>query len=143
MKVADLKMRKALQQLLLPGFDFRVIFGYSLLVIEKIKNPREWAQGTTDRRGRERDLEDYEHWLGIQREELREKKILDIGSGETEMFSRDLLTENIDAKVFSLNPDYSFKRFRGKIKKVKGWTEKSVAGTAQELPFLDTPTGIG
>lgn len=101
------------------------------------ENWREWSPDTTDRGGRERGLEAYEGYLGFSREELKGKTILEIGSGETERFSRQLKEVNIDAKVVALNPDYAKDRYREKIHAIPDWAGKSVAATGQELPFND------
>ncbi|OGQ44850.1 MAG: hypothetical protein A3H42_01280 [Deltaproteobacteria bacterium RIFCSPLOWO2_02_FULL_46_8] len=106
-----------------------------------IENPeqslRAWAKETTDRQGRERDLEEYEGFLGFRREELAGKTILDIGSGETELFSRGLQEHVPSANMISVNPDYSIKRFRKTIGETSHWQKKSVAAIGQELPFND------
>lgn len=101
------------------------------------KNWREWSPETSDRQGRERDLEDYEGYLGFKRENLNGKTILDLGSGETELFLRELKNSGIDANVISLNPDYSIERFRKTMEKIPNWQKKSVAAIGQELPFKD------
>lgn len=101
------------------------------------KNWREWVEETSDRQGRERDLENYEGYLGFKREDLKGKVVLDLGSGETELFSRDLKRAEIDADVIALNPDYSIKRFRKTVEKIPDWQRKSVAAIGQELPFND------
>ena len=106
------------------------------------KDSREWAHDTTDRQGRERDLEDYEGWLGFKREDLEGKSVLDIGSGERELFSKDLRGLDISAKVFTLNPDYSDGRYRKRIKLKEDWQKKSTAGIAQELPYQDNTFDI-
>ena len=105
--------------------------------IELQKDPREWAHDTTDRQGRERDLEDYEGWLGFKKEDLEGKTVLDLGSGEREFFSEDLKSKNINANVYSLNPDYSSERYRKTLNNLESWQRKSVAGIAQETPFKD------
>lgn len=107
------------------------------MVNEHNKNPREWARDTTDRQGRERDLEEYEAWLGFRREDLKDKTVLDLGSGEREFFSEDLKSNNINADVYSLNPDYSSVRYRKILNNLENWQRKSVAGIAQEMPFKD------
>lgn len=101
------------------------------------KNWRGWARETSDRQGRERDLEDYEGYLGFNREALKGKTVLDLGSGETEIFSRELKQNGIEANVISFNPDYSIKRFRKTMEKIPDWQKKSVAAIGQELPFRD------
>lgn len=98
---------------------------------------REWRRGTSFRGGRERNLEDYEGYLGFKREALEGETILDLGSGETERFSRELNNAGINANVISLNPDYISERYRSEIKDRKNWQKKSVAGIGQELPFKD------
>lgn len=104
---------------------------------ERIKNPLEYSEGTTYRGGRERDLDDYEGWLGFKRENLQGKIVLDLGSGEKEIFSKELENENITAKVFSLNPDYKRDIDRSRVLELPGWQRKSVAGIGQLIPFKD------
>ncbi len=101
------------------------------------KNWRKWAKETTDRQGRERGLKDYEGYLGFKGEELKGKIVLDLGSGETELFSRELSQSTPDVKVIALNPDYSAERFRKTMESIPGWQRKSVAAIGQELPFKD------
>jgi len=105
--------------------------------MEKYQNEnwREWHSGTTFRGGRERDLEDYEGYLGFKREDLNGKTVLDIGSGESELFSRQLKESGINAQVVSLNPDLISDSYRQEIKKINDWQKKAVAGIGQELPF--------
>ena len=96
-----------------------------------------WISETSDRQGRERGLETYQDYLGIKKEDLRGKDILDLGSGETERFSRELKAAGIDANVICVNPDYSIERFRKANSALPDWQKKSVAAIAQELPFKD------
>ena len=101
------------------------------------ENFRGYAKDTTDRDGRERDLETYEGYLGFKREELRGKRIADLGSGEREVFSRELKASGIEAEVFSVNPDYADAKYRNKISAARDWQKRSVAAISQELPFPD------
>lgn len=94
----------------------------------------EWSKGTTYRQGRERSLGEYEGFLGFERDELDGKRVLDIGSGETERFSREL-DNGKGGEVVSLNPDYVDERLRKVAQQNKEWRQTSVAGIAQELPF--------
>ncbi|MEK9181065.1 MAG: class I SAM-dependent methyltransferase [Patescibacteria group bacterium] len=100
-------------------------------------NESYFTPDSTDRGGRERGLDSYEAYLGFVREQLEGKDVLDLGSGETELFSRELKDAGVTANVVSLNPDYSKERYRKKINSIEGWQKKSVAATAQSLPFKD------
>ncbi|OGK21027.1 hypothetical protein A3C23_02335 [Candidatus Roizmanbacteria bacterium RIFCSPHIGHO2_02_FULL_37_13b] len=105
----------------------------------KDSNDSSWfIPETTAREGRERNLEMYEGFLGFNREDLRDKTILDLGSGETERFSRELKDAGIKTTVICLNPDYGLdnpNRFREIITGIPDWQHQSVAATAQSLPF--------
>ena len=84
-----------------------------------------------------RDLESYLQEFGITVEDIKNKKILDLGSGEQELLSKQ--AEKYGATVFSLNPKlkkwWTRKRLRGFIFKDPEWKKRSVAATAQEIPF--------
>lgn len=97
----------------------------------------QYEKDTTDRGGRERGLELYEDFLGFKRGELEGLKVLDLGTGETERFSRELKNSGIDATVINLNPDYSMEKTRKTLGRALDRTKISVAATAQELPFKD------
>ncbi len=104
--------------------------------MEKQDNWREFTKGTSDRGGRERDIEDYEGYLGFKKESLEGKIVLDLGSGEQELLSQDLKNSGINAKVFHINPDYSLeKKFREKVLENPEWQKRSIGAVGQELPF--------
>ena len=86
---------------------------------------------------READLKEYEDFLGISRDDLSGKKILDIGAGDNLKFEQE--AKGYGAAVIALNPalgyqekNSSFMRQMARMKK-----EPAVAGYAQELPFAD------
>lgn len=88
----------------------------------------------------DRSLEAYCDYFGLTIEEFRNKKILDLGSGEKEKFSKQV-ADKVNAEVYSLNPQLRRWQVR---KKLKGffiedpkWQGKSVAGLGEELPFKD------
>ena len=99
--------------------------------------PVYYSRETSDQEGRERGLEDYESYLGLKREDLDGKDVLDLGSGETEKFSRELKEAGINANVIPLNPDASMERFRKKLEATPGYQGKTVAALAQKMPFKD------
>lgn len=69
-------------------------------------------------------------------EDIEGRKILDLGSGEKEIFSKEAAAYGTE--VFSLNPRLRAWWPRMRIKKFgldSNWQKKSVAGRAQELPF--------
>ena len=89
---------------------------------------------------------DYETIFGFKSDELAGKHVLDLGAGFLEMFSRESATGNVD--VISLNPKlvnvrlrkqtiHNFSKIRGSKNPIPDWRRKSVAGTAQDLPFSD------
>ncbi len=89
----------------------------------------------------DRPLEEYEHTLEIPiTEEFLGKTVLDLGSGVTGKFARDVAKRGID--IYSLSGAWGSEKIR------KAWKEelikseegrkalgRSVAGLAQELPF--------
>jgi len=97
----------------------------------------EIRQDSTERGGRERGLELYEIYLGFKKEELEGKDVLDLGSGETEKFERELKEAGVSANVIPLNPDYSAGSFKNKLETTPGWQGKTVAASAQEMPFKE------
>lgn len=89
----------------------------------------------------DRGLKDYLRLLEVSPEYLRGKKILDVGSGKTERFSKE--AKEWGADVYSVNPEHRGRSQREKVKKRflffrdPRWQKKSVAAVAQELPFKD------
>ncbi len=88
------------------------------------------------------DLEDYCRYFNLKPEELMGNKILDLGSGKLERFSKEASVYN--AEVVSLNPALQQENVRDWAKEeiikdgaLLEWQKKSVAGRSQELPFKD------
>jgi len=99
--------------------------------------PHTWLLDTTQamRKPGGRDLNDYKEFLGFDEKELTGKTVLDLGSGSQEKFARGLREAGIEAKVISLNPDYTIPKYRRIINRQEDWQKKSVAAVAQFLPF--------
>lgn len=90
----------------------------------------------------ERGVAKYERWLGITMEELEGKRVLDIGSGPEEVFSKEAKKRGVE--IISLSPELKYEDIREITKGgfmdifTKGcWQKKSVASIVQELPFTD------
>jgi ubiquinone/menaquinone biosynthesis C-methylase UbiE len=87
----------------------------------------------------DRDLEAYCNRFGIKKEDLKGKRILDVGSGSRERFSRE--ASEVGAEVFSLNPNLRQQRARRNVKMFfqqyerVSWRGRSIAGRVQELPL--------
>lgn len=100
-----------------------------------------WPQGQDTITASQADggLKEYEHELGFFREQLKGKTILDLGSGTTDKFARELNEAGIDAKVISLSPDlltsHSAKAQRERA--APNWRMSGVSTIAQQLPFKD------
>src|SRR3989344_1509936 len=62
----------------------------------------------------DRSLEKYKELLGIPIEELEGKTVLDLGSGLTERFAKEMITKEVN--VVSVNPDLTLKFARDLIK---------------------------
>lgn len=88
---------------------------------------------------REESLAAYERALGFSREQLIGKTVLDLGSGATNRFARELEQAGIDVDVVSLNPDLSRPSYLESMSKNNSFQRKlkNVAGIAQQLPFKD------
>lgn len=102
------------------------------------ENWRKWERGSTFNTAASesgQDLKSYEETLGFNRKELQGLTVLDLGSGATEKFSRELKQAGIEVNVISLNPDYTQKHARDMAREKSDWQGKSVAAIAQELPF--------
>jgi len=93
-----------------------------------------YFEGTTFRAGRERDLETYEDHLGFKRKDLEGKRVLELGSGEREIFSKELKESVKDVDIVLLNPDYLNKEYRENISKQ---SNIRIAAIGQSLPFKD------
>ncbi len=85
----------------------------------------------------DRGLREYQMTLGFSVYDIQDKKILDVGSGAKELFSKQ--AAKYGAEVYSLNPKlkkwYRRKGLAGWIAKDPKWQKRSVAARAQELPF--------
>lgn len=75
----------------------------------------------------------YRRDLQFVPESFRGKTILDLGSGEQEIFSKEM--EKYGATVISLNPKLKEQESRDLLVSRPGWQERSVASRGQELPF--------
>lgn len=84
-----------------------------------------------------RNLEQYAAHLMFNKQELEGKDVLDLGAGPELKFARDLKEAGINARVVSLSPDFSKKKYAarasGKIPDAS-----ILAGIGQKLPFADT-----
>lgn len=100
-----------------------------------------WPQGQDTITASHADggLEEYESELGFSREQLKGKTILDLGSGTTDKFARELHEAGIDARVISLSSDlntsHSAKTERERV--APNWKISGVSAIAQRLPFKD------
>lgn len=99
----------------------------------------------------ERSLDIYVELTGFPMEELKGKKVLDIGSSSTQKFAHEAAKHNIT--VVSLSPDLRMENYRkilenyknnkGKMdqlrRKTRGhkWKKLAVAAVAEHLPFQD------
>lgn len=81
-----------------------------------------------------RDLATYEKQLMFDRKDLEGKKILDLGAGPEIKLTKELKKSGINAEVISLSPDFSEKKYAGKVKTLFP-DSKLVAGVGQTLPF--------
>ena len=100
------------------------------------KNRDEKASQVSDR-----SLEDYCNMFGFEPEDLAGKKILDVGSGRREKFSKQ--AAEYGAEVFSISPTLAEKQSRREAQSIylifrnPKWQRRSVAAQAQEIPFKD------
>lgn len=87
----------------------------------------------------DRSLSEYERRLGIDIRDFNRKKILDIGSGERERFSRE--ASKYGAEVYSVNPALVkpsvADRATQDYEDLPPYQGKSVAGIGESLPFQD------
>lgn len=101
-----------------------------------------WSRGSTECTATERgeSLYSYLFETGLIPGEWRKmegKTVVDLGSGLTERFSRELKNGGVNANVIALNPDYSQRKFREIVQQQEDWQKKSVAALGQALPFRD------
>lgn len=92
-----------------------------------------------------RGLEEYLRFMHLTREDLRDKKVLDVGAGAAN-FARDVQAENLGTTVVSLDPSYVLDADTRASKRsvAIGWRGEieadppnSVAGIAEQTPFAD------
>lgn len=87
----------------------------------------------------DRSLLEYCARFGFEPEDLRDKIILDVGSGRKETFSKQ--AAEYGAIVYSISPSLkkwvARKFVKGLILPDKKWQRKSVAAKAQNIPFAD------
>lgn len=87
----------------------------------------------------DRSFQTYYEELGIDPTTLEGKMILDVGSGEREIFSKEAAEHG--ATVFSINPKLKSWRTRRKLQgwflRDPNWQGRSVAARGQDLPFRD------
>ena len=84
-----------------------------------------------------RPLEAYRTLLDLKLEDLANKNILDLGSGESEEFRQGIKRGHIQAKVFSVNPLMGPNTPAAKAARSMSQKENVVAAIAQELSFKD------
>ena len=86
-----------------------------------------------------RDLDSYLRLLEIPLEDLKGKKILDLGSGKRLKLADDLKEKNIDAEVYSFSPIFAETPARATAALVAepDSYEKTVAGMGEALPYAD------
>lgn len=84
-----------------------------------------------------RSFEAYKYFLDLKEDDLKGKRILDLGSGKGEEFKEGVKINNIDAEVISLNPKLGLETKEGGMARRVSTKEKVVAGISQELPFQD------
>ena len=119
---------------------------------EELRKKRELLESEARRRATfgntvsDRSMERYNELLGISIEELKGKTVLDLGSGLTERFAKEMVTKGVN--VVSVNPDLTSKFSRDLIKPERleelkrrwGFAKtkrESVAAIGQNLPFHD------
>ena len=84
----------------------------------------------------ERGLDFYAETLGVSKEDLKDKIILDLGAGKELAFAREVSSNVKGAQVFSLSPHFSDPDYKPELK--GGMTsENVVAGVAQAMQFRD------
>lgn len=97
-----------------------------------------WKKGTIDEHAPS-GLAGYEEGLGFNREDLRGKTVLDLGTDNGDSLARDLDAAGIDVKVISVSPDFTNETVREAMPYYSpDWKMKNgVAAIAQKLPFRD------
>ena len=85
-----------------------------------------------------RSAEEYIHQLGIRREDLDGKRVLDLGAGSEITFARELPSQGIQAEVISYSPAFIDGKIWGRDGKRKQIPERLVVeGMAEELRFAN------
>lgn len=80
----------------------------------------------------------YESMLGFKKEQLENKKVLDLGTGQTDRLARELRDAGINATVVGVSPDLFTAFSRNDLKVLfPEWRRQAVAAIAQKLPFKD------
>lgn len=83
-----------------------------------------------------RDFESYKLFFELDPEQLRDKVVLDLGSGSVAKLAADLHRLGITDKTISLSPDFSIEK-SGKKVTTNNPTAQPVAGLGQALPFAE------
>lgn len=98
----------------------------------------------TDSALTDRSLSVYLREFNLLASDLSNKKILDIGSGDKERFSKE--AAEIGAEIYSLNPALQKEEMRKEAKEniassasgeILAWQKRTAVGRGQELPFGD------
>jgi SAM-dependent methyltransferase len=81
-----------------------------------------------------RDLVEYEKQLMFNRNELKKKSVLDLGSGPEVKLAKELFDAGITTEVVSVSPDFSNEQYYNRAK--KAFPEaKIIAAFGENLPF--------
>lgn len=81
----------------------------------------------------ERAPESYFSHFDLEPEDLKDKSILDVGSGKHEWFADHM--KEYGAEVYSINPKLRYKWQRDHLNKNNRNHGKAIAARAQEIPF--------
>jgi len=107
--------------------------------IEEEKRREKRARNLENTQHTDCSFKEYCAVFDLEPNELKDKMILDVGSGTRESFSKE--AAKYGAKVVSLSPELKkwFKRrlAKGVIFPDKRWQKASVAARAQEMPFAE------
>ena len=107
-------------------------FGKSQSVpIEERRRTEEYSALITDKNG----LKEYSESFGVDFTKMEGQKVLDIGSGKSEKFSKE--AAKIGVRVFSMSTAGDL-RYHGKSAEfLKDWQGRTVVGRVQQMPFTD------
>ena len=83
-----------------------------------------------------RNLKDYEEQLMFNREELRDKSVLDLGAGPELKLAKELKETGITSDTTSLSPSFGEEKYANQIQGLKS-KDKAIAGLGQKLCFKD------